>query len=70
MFSTRKNSQKRVKIQKSTDNHSSFGGMIQENIDLSDFYSAVLKESFSYPYNFMSSLLISCLWNRGLIFFF
>ena len=23
------------------------------------------KESSSYPYNFMSSLLISCLWNRG-----
>ena len=38
MFPTRKNSQKRVKIQKSTDNHSSFDGMIQENIDLSDIY--------------------------------
>ena len=38
MFPTRKSSQKRVKIQKSTDNHSSFDGIIQENIDLSDIY--------------------------------
>ena len=30
------NMQKQVKIQKSTDNHSSFDGLIQENIDLSD----------------------------------
>ena len=38
MFPTRKNSQKQVKIQKSTDNHLSFDGIIQENIDLSDIY--------------------------------
>ena len=38
MFPTLKNSQKWVKIQKSTDNHSAFDGMIQENIDLSDIY--------------------------------
>ena len=37
MFPTRKNSQKRVKIQKSPDNHSSFDGIIQENIDLLTF---------------------------------
>ena len=30
--------QKGVKIQKSTDNHLSFDGMIQENIDLSDIH--------------------------------
>ena len=38
LFPTRKNSQKGVKIQKSTDNHLSFDGMIQENIDLSDIH--------------------------------
>ena len=38
MLPVRKNSQKQVKIQKSTDNHSSFDGMIQENIDLFDIY--------------------------------
>ena len=32
------NRQKRVKIQKSTDNHSSFDGIIQENINLSGIY--------------------------------
>jgi hypothetical protein len=42
MFLTRKNNQKRVKIiQTSTDNHSSFDGLIQENIDLSDIYQVV-----------------------------
>ena len=41
MFPTRKNSKKRVKIQKPTDNHLSFDGLIQENIDLSDIYLAV-----------------------------
>ena len=41
MFPTRKNSQKQVKIQKSTDNHLSFDGMIQENIDMSDIYKAL-----------------------------
>ena len=38
MFLTRQNSQKWVKIQKSTDNHLSFDGIIQENVDLSDIY--------------------------------
>ena len=47
MFPTRKNSQKRVKNQKSTDKHSSFDGLIQEDIDLSDIYLAVLYDSFS-----------------------
>ena len=41
MFPTCKNSQKRVKNQKSTDKHSSFDGLIQEDIDLSDIYLAV-----------------------------
>ena len=38
MFPTCKNSQKRVKNQKSTDKHLSFDGLIQEDIDLSDMY--------------------------------
>ena len=38
MLPVRKNSQKQVKIQKSTDNHLSFDGLIQENIDISDIY--------------------------------
>ena len=42
MFPTCKNSQKWVKNQKSTDKHSSFDGLIQEDIDLSDIYLAVL----------------------------
>jgi hypothetical protein len=42
MFPTRKNSQKWVKNQKLTDKHSSFDGLIQEDIDLSDIYLAVL----------------------------
>ena len=41
MSPTCKNSQKRVKYQKSTDKHSSFDGLIQEDIDLSDIYLAV-----------------------------
>ena len=41
MFPTCKNSQKGVKNQKSTDKHSSFDGLIQEDIDLSDIYLAV-----------------------------
>ena len=41
MFPTCKNSQKRVKNQKSTDKHLSFDGLIQEDIDLSDIYLAV-----------------------------
>ena len=41
MFPVRKNSQKQVKNQKSTDKHSSFAGLIQEDIDLSDIYLAV-----------------------------
>ena len=35
------NSQKHVKNQKSTYKHSSFDGLIQEDIDLSDTYLAV-----------------------------
>jgi hypothetical protein len=42
MFPTCKNSQKRVKNQKSTDKLSSFDGLIQEDIDLSDIYLAVI----------------------------
>ena len=41
MFPTRKNSQRWVKNHKSTDKHSSFDGLIQEDIDLSDIYLAV-----------------------------
>ena len=41
IFTTCKNSQKGVKNQKSTDKHSSFDGLIQEDIDLSDIYLAV-----------------------------
>ena len=41
MFPACKNSQKRVKNQKSTDKHSSFDGLIQEDIDLSDIHLAV-----------------------------
>ena len=44
MFPTCKNSQKRVKNQKSTDKHSSFDGLIQEDIDLSDIYLTVSEE--------------------------
>ena len=42
MFPTCKNSQKRVKNQKSTDKHASFDGLIQEDMDLSDIYLAYL----------------------------
>ena len=42
IFPTCKNSQKRVKNQKSTDKHLSFDSLIQEDIDLSDIYLAVL----------------------------
>ena len=42
MFTACKNSQKWVKNQKSTDKHSSFDGLIQEDIDLSDIYLAVI----------------------------
>ena len=35
------NSQKCIKNQKSTDKHSSFDGLIQEDIDLSDIFLAV-----------------------------
>ena len=41
MFPTCKNSQKRVKNQKSTDKHLSFDALIQEDIDLYDIYLAV-----------------------------
>ena len=40
-FPTCKNSQKRVKNQKSTDKHLSFDALIQEDIDLYDIYLAV-----------------------------
>ena len=46
MFPTHKNRQKRVKNQKSRDKHSSFDGLIQEDIDLSDIYYAVIKFMF------------------------
>ena len=45
MFPTCKDSQKQVKNQKSTDKHSSFDGLIQE--DLSDIYLAVHLTSFN-----------------------
>ena len=41
MFPTFKNSRKREKNQKSTDKHTSFDGLIQEDIHLSDIYLAV-----------------------------
>jgi hypothetical protein len=41
MFPADKKSKKREKNQKSTDKHSSFDSLIQENIDLSDIYLAV-----------------------------
>ena len=50
MFSTCRNSQKRVKNQISTDKHSSFDGLIQKDIDLSDIYLAVLKNIHVYFY--------------------
>jgi hypothetical protein len=46
---------KRVKNQKSTDKHSSFDGLIQEDKDLSDIYLAVKRElsvSLFFPFNF------------------
>ena len=49
MFPTCKNSQKRVKNQKSTDKHLSFDGLIQKDIDLSDIYLVVIKNSFYCP---------------------
>ena len=49
MFPTCKNSQKRVKNWKSTDKHSSFNGLIQEDIDLSDIYLAVTYNSQKLP---------------------
>ena len=44
MFPISKSSQKWVKIYKSTDKHSSFDGLIQEDIDLSDIYLTVSEE--------------------------
>ena len=38
MYPTCKNSQKRVKNQKSTEKHLSVDGLILEDIDLSDIY--------------------------------
>ena len=46
MFPKCKNSQKRVKNQKSTDKHLSFDGLIQDVIDLSDINLAVQLFSF------------------------
>ena len=48
MLPVRKNSQKQVKIQKSTDNHSSFDGIIQESIDQYDIYEAVINITFNH----------------------
>ena len=41
MFPTCKNSQIWVKNQKSTDKHSSFDGLIQEDLDLSEIFLAI-----------------------------
>ena len=41
MFPTCKNIQKCVKNQESIDKHSSFDGLIQEDIDMCDIYLAV-----------------------------
>jgi hypothetical protein len=55
-FYVRKNSQKRVKNQKSADKYSSFDGLIQEDINLSDIYLAVpitmnpIEYLFQYKY--------------------
>ena len=49
MFPTCKNSQKRVKNQKSTDKHSSFDGLIQEDTDLSDIYLAIPQPLYKSP---------------------
>ena len=59
MFPTCKNSQKWVKTQKSTDKHSPFDGLIQEVIDLSDIYLAVVCTYFEEKKTFhqMISLL-------------
>ena len=49
MFLTRKDNQKHFKIiQKSTDNHSSFDGIIQESIDQYDIYEAVINITFNH----------------------
>ena len=48
ILSACKNSPKRVKNQKSTNKHSSFYGLIQEDIDLSDIYLAVPQSFESY----------------------
>ena len=50
MFLTCKNSQNWVKNQKSTDKYSSFDGLIQEDIDLSDIYLAVIKKNHLNEY--------------------
>ena len=50
MFPTCKNSQKRVKNQKSTEQYSSFDGLIQKHIDLSDIYLAVIKKNHLNEY--------------------
>ena len=51
MFPACKNSQKWVKIQKSTDKHSPFDGLIQEVVDLSDIYLAVVCTYFEEKNN-------------------
>ena len=61
MLPVRKNSQKQVKIQKSTDNHSSFDGMIQENIDLFD----ILLSCNGIPSTFLFSWFSCWNWNQA-----
>ena len=65
MFPNCKNSQKRVKNQKSTDKHLSFDGLIQEDIDLSDIYLAVtvkLKSELIFIRIFSLFFLGHCVW--------
>ena len=58
MFPTCKNSQKWGKNQKSTDKHSSFDGLIQEDIDLLDIlkYQNFLRTEYFYFEYFYSHL--------------
>ena len=57
MLPVRKNSQKQVKIQKSTDNHLLFNGLIQENIDISDIFR--LFPIISISQNFFSIFFLT-----------
>ena len=50
---------KQAKNQKSTDKHSSFDGLIQEDIDLSDIYLAVTDPYVDISQLFSNSFLYS-----------